>query len=40
MMYQTKEAIGKLQREISLKHWGGDISIGIGRVKPGLFYVH
>ncbi len=40
MMYQTKEAVRKLQKGIMEKNWSGDISIGMGRVKPGLFYVH
>lgn len=40
IMYQTKESVRKFQKEIMAKNWSADISIGIGRVKPGLFYVH
>lgn len=40
MMYQTKECVRKFQQEIRGKNWSNRISIGIGRVKPGLFYVH
>lgn len=40
IMNQVKESISLFQQEIHRRDWDTEVSIGIGRVKSGLFYVH